>query len=255
MGGLLTGLPALCANGLLSGLDKHLHLPKGFYSCLHILLTLAFMALGRIRRPEQLRHIPPGEFGKSLGLDRVPEVRTLRQKIGLLAAGGNTKAWLQDLSKSSMEQDPEEAGYLYIDGHVRVYSGSAANLPRRFVSREKLCLRGTTDYWVNDAIGRPFFVVSKAVTDGLADTLINDIVPDLCASVPQHPAKVSSTPTPCYTALSSSSTVKEPPTVCCPNCGSSALRALPTARTSKTNGPRLSSLNKTCQAQAVAARA
>jgi hypothetical protein len=189
MGGLLTGLPALCANGLLSGLDKHLHLPKGFYSCLHILLTLAFMALGRIRRPEQLRHIPPGEFGKSLGLDRVPEVRTLRQKIGLLAAGGNTEAWLQDLSKSWMEQDPEEAGYLYIDGHVRVYSGSAANLPRRFVSREKLCLRGTTDYWVNDAIGRPFFVVSKAVTDGLADTLINDIVPDLCASVPQQPSQ------------------------------------------------------------------
>jgi hypothetical protein len=113
MGGLLTGLPALCANGLLSGLDKHLHLPKGFYSCLHILLLLAFMALGRIRRPEQLRHIPPGEFGKSLGLDRVPEVRTLRQKIGLLAAGGNTEAWLQDLSKSWMEQDPEEAGYLY----------------------------------------------------------------------------------------------------------------------------------------------
>jgi len=34
------------------------------------------MALGRIRRPEGLRHIPPGEFGKVTGLDRVPEVRT-----------------------------------------------------------------------------------------------------------------------------------------------------------------------------------
>lgn len=189
MGGLLTGLPALCANGLLSGLGKHLHLPKGFYSGLHILLTLAFMALARIRRPENLRHIAPGEFGKSLGLDRVPEVRTLRHKIGLLAAGGNAQAWLQDLSKQWMEQDPDEAGYLYVDGHVRVYSGSAANLPRRFVSREKLCLRGTTDYWVNDAVGRPFFVVSKAVTDGLADTLLADIVPDLCASVPGQPAQ------------------------------------------------------------------
>ena len=62
-----------------------------------------------------------------------------------------------------------------------------ANLPRRYVSRERLCLRGTTDYWVNDAVGRPFFVVSKPVTDGLAHTLLEDIVPLLLQSVPLQP--------------------------------------------------------------------
>ena len=66
MAGLLAGLPALCANGLLTGLDKHLKLPKGFYGALHILLLLGFMALGRIRRPEGLRHFPPGELGNCL---------------------------------------------------------------------------------------------------------------------------------------------------------------------------------------------
>ena len=189
MGGLLAGLPALCANGLLSGLDKYLSLPKGFYSALHILMTLAFMALGRIRRPEGLRHIAPGEFGKVIGLDRVPEVRTLRQKIGLLAATGQVQAWMQSLSKGWMQADPTEAGYLYVDGHVRVYDGELANLPKRFVSRERLCLRGTTDYWINDAIGRPFFVVSKAVTQGMGDVLLKDIVPELLTSVPQQPTQ------------------------------------------------------------------
>jgi hypothetical protein len=187
MGGLLAGLPALCANGLLSGLGRHLRLPKGFYSALHILLTLGFMALGRIRRPEGLRHVPPGELGKVVGLDRVPEVRTLRRKIDLMAKTGSPDAWMKELAKTWMEADPDEAGYLYVDGHVRVYSGDAAKLPRRYVSRQRLCLRGTTDYWVNDAIGRPFFVVSKAVTNGLADSLLNDIVPDLLASVPGQP--------------------------------------------------------------------
>jgi hypothetical protein len=187
MAGLLTGLPALCANGLLSGVGKHLSLPKGYYSALHILLLLGFMALGRIRRPEGLRSIPPGEFGKVVGLDRVPEVRTVRQKIGLLAATGNPQAWGQELSQSWMQADPQEAGYLYVDGHVRVYDGKLANLPKRFVSRERLCLHGTTDYWVNDAIGRPFFVVSKAVTEGMGDALIKDIVPELLKSVPQQP--------------------------------------------------------------------
>ena len=187
MAGLLAGLPALCANGLLTGLGKHLHLPKGFYSALHILLTLGFMALGRIRRPEGLRHLPPGELGKVIGLDRVPEVRTLRQKVAIMAASGNPAAWMKELAKNWMENDPDEAGYLYVDGHVRVYHGDKANLPRRYVSRERLCLRGTTDYWVNDAIGRPFFVISKAVTEGLADSIVKDIVPDLLESVPRQP--------------------------------------------------------------------
>jgi len=189
MAGLLAGLPALHANGLLSGLGKHFALPKGFYSALHILLVLGFMALGRIRRPEGLRHIPPGEFGKVVGLDRVPEVRTLRQKIAVLAKTGQPAAWMQDLSSLWMQADPQEAGYLYVDGHVRVYNGDVANLPRRFVSRERLCLRGTTDYWVNDALGRPFFVVSKAVSEGLPEALIKDIVPELLKSVPGQPSQ------------------------------------------------------------------
>ena len=187
LGGLLVGLPALCANGLLSGVDRHLKLPAGFYSCLHILLTLGFMALARIRRPEGLRTLPPGELGRVIGLDRVPEVRTLREKITLMANTGDPAAWMRELSASWMTSDPDEAGYLYIDGHVRVYHGTAAVLPRRYVSRERLCLRGTTDYWINDALGRPFFVVSKAVTHGLGDALLTDIVPQLLTSVPEQP--------------------------------------------------------------------
>jgi len=189
LGGLLAGLPALCGNGLLSGLGRHLSLPNGFYSALHILIILGFMALARIRRPEGLRHVPPGELGKVMGLDRVPEVRTLREKIALLADKGTPEKWLRELSRTWMEADPQEAGYLYVDGHVRVYHGSGVLLPRRYVSRERLCLRGTTDYWINDALGRPFFVVSKAVTDGLAATLLEEIVPELLASVPSQPSE------------------------------------------------------------------
>jgi transposase-like protein len=187
LGGLLAGLPALCANGLLSGLRRHLSLPDGFYSALHVVTVLGFMALARIRRPEGLRHLPPGELGKLVGLDRVPEVRTVREKTAWLATHGTPQAWMQELSRSWMEVDPQEAGYLYVDGHVRVYHGSAALLPRRYVSRERLCLRGTTDYWVNDALGRPFFVVSQTVTAGLGAALLDEIVPELLASVPAQP--------------------------------------------------------------------
>jgi transposase-like protein len=186
-GGLLVGLPALCENGLLSGLTYCKDLPKGFYKTLHIVMVLAYMALARLRRPEALRHNVPGELGKVMGLDRVPEVSTLREKIKILAPGA--PEWMKELSSSWMEADPDEAGYLYVDGHIRVYNGSKAKLPKRFVSRDRLCLRGTTDYWVNDSLGRPFFVVSQAVTDGMGNAITEHIVPELLKMVPNQPSE------------------------------------------------------------------
>ena len=188
-GGLLAGLPALCSNGLLSGLNSHFSLPKGYYSAMHILMLMGYMALARMKRPESLRHVPPGELGRTLGLDRVPEVRTLREKIAVMSSGGDVAGWQRKLSAEWMAADPGEAGYLYVDGHVRVYHGDQANLPRRYVSREKLCLRGTTDYWVNDALGQPFFVVSKPLAEGLGAAILEDIVPQLLEQVPGQPTE------------------------------------------------------------------
>jgi hypothetical protein len=36
-------------------------------------------------------------------------------------------------------------------------------LPRRYVSRQRLCLRGISDYRVNDTIERPFLAVEKQI--------------------------------------------------------------------------------------------
>ncbi|MCA1810085.1 MAG: hypothetical protein LC725_11660 [Lentisphaerae bacterium] len=57
-------------------------------------------------RPEALRHIPPGEMGKVLGLDRAPEVRTLREKIAVMSGTGTPMEWMKELSKTWMEADP-----------------------------------------------------------------------------------------------------------------------------------------------------
>lgn len=183
-GGVLWALPALLSNGLLKHTQDHFTLPKGFYGLLHIFLLLAYMALCRIKTNEQLRYYPAGEGGKWLGLDRIPEVRTLREKIKLLAVPEMVAQWSRTLSQEWMAADPEAAGVLYVDGHVRVYHGSQTQLPRRYVARERLCLRGMTDYWVNDQQGNPFFVVSTPFTTGLLDMLKREIVPQLLQDVP-----------------------------------------------------------------------
>ncbi len=187
--GVLWALPALLSNGLLRRSEQLFSIPKGFYSLTQIFLLLAFMALNRIKSIERLRYAPPGEYGKLLGLDRIPEVRTLRAKLKILAQPEAVNEWSAQLSRQWMEDDPAAAGILYIDGHVRLYHGGQTKLPRRYVSRQRLCLRGTTDYWLNDQTGRPFFVVSTPCTAGILATLRADMVPRLLEDVPNQPTE------------------------------------------------------------------
>ena len=176
-GGVLLALPALISCGLLSEVEQHFQLPRGYYGLQSIFLLLALMALARIKTVEDLRYCAPGEWGKSIGLDRIPEVRTLREKLVELAKNGAPEKWGAYLCRQWMQSDADACGVFYIDGHVRVYHGSQTKLPRHHVSREKLCLRATVDYWVNATGGLPFFFINKAVDPGLCQVLEHDIVP------------------------------------------------------------------------------
>ena len=187
-GGVLCALPSLLANGLLTGITT-LGKLGGYYHSLHVLLLLGFMALSRIKTPESLRVKAPGEFGKLMGLDRIPEVRCLRKKMDQLIRDESAERWAVELGRLWMNNDPESAGTLYVDGHVRVYHGRKTKPPRKFVSRQRLCLRGVSDYWVNDAIGRPFFVIDKIVDPGMLKVLREDIVPRLLEEVPHQPTQ------------------------------------------------------------------
>lgn len=188
-GGVLCALPALLALGLLRHSRESFSLPAGYYPLETIFLSVAFLALARVPSLEALRYEPPGEWGKLLGLDRIPEVRTLRAKLEVLCeAAQAVRDWSGKLAREWMEAQPESAGTLYIDGHVRVYNGKLTELPRRYVARQRLCLRGTTDYWVNAMDGQPFFAVTQAADPGLLQTLEQHIVPQLLAEVPGQPS-------------------------------------------------------------------
>jgi hypothetical protein len=145
-GGVLFALPALLAVGLLDGAEDHLRLPDGYYGLDSLLLLCAFMALAQLESMEALRYCAPGEWGKLLGLDRIPEVRTMRNKLRLLSENAQPEKWCEALSERWMHHDPAQAGVLYIDGHVRVYHGHQTKLPKHHVTRQRLCLRATTDY-------------------------------------------------------------------------------------------------------------
>ena len=178
--GILFLLPSLLAQGLLKTNDVYQLPPNHYYGLESIVLTIAFMALARIKNPEQLKQCKPGEIGRIIGLDRVPEVKCLREKIKLLTEQNqavNLNNLLIDDWYSGTQK--ENADFLYIDGHVRIYYGTKANLPAKFISRQKLCLSATTEYWVNDAQGMPVMMVLGELTEKLQIAIEEIIIPQL----------------------------------------------------------------------------
>ena len=179
-GGALLALPALVALGLLdAGERTYGTLKQGFYGLRATLLVLAFMALLRIRTPEQLQGQPPGELGILLGLDRAPEVKTLRRKLGELAARRQATQFSQRVAERWVQEHADAVGLLYVDGHVRPYHGTTHTLPETYVTRRRLCMPATTDIWVNQVDAQPLFVVTAPANDDLIAMLRREILPEL----------------------------------------------------------------------------
>ena len=169
--GVLLALPVLAASGVFACAQKiYGSLGPAFYGLRTSLLTLLLMALWRIKRPEGLKEYSPQDLGRVLGLDRVPEVKTLRRKLARLATAGRAAQFGQALAQQRVTLRGAALGFLYTDGHVRVYHGQHA-LPKTHIARMRISLPATSDYWVNDSVGDPLFVVTAEANAGLVKML------------------------------------------------------------------------------------
>lgn len=180
--GVLLALPLLCQLGLLEVANKvYGSLRNGFYGLQATLLTVAFMALLRIKSPEQLKAKSPGELGIILGLDRVPEVKTLRRKLKEMGQNSKSTEFMAELTRRWCNEDLDAIGFVYIDGHVRPYNGGKHKLPKTHVARRRLCMPATTDFWVNDANCEPLFLITAEANDSLLSMVDDQIIPHMKA--------------------------------------------------------------------------
>jgi len=169
--GVLLALPILLKCGVLAAArEVYGSISPAFFGLRSILLVLLFMALLRIKRPEGLKEHVPAELGRLVGLDRAPEVKTLRRKLDHLAKLRRAEQFGQELARLRVEARGDTLGFLYVDGHVRVYHGKH-RLPKTHVARLHFTLPATSDYWVNCQDGDPLFMVTAKANAGLVEVL------------------------------------------------------------------------------------
>ncbi len=178
LAGLLLALPPLAQSGLLAcARQVYGRLRDGFYGLEVMLVVLVFMALLREARAEGATRIPPAALGRVLGLDRAPEVKTIRRKLGELAAAGKAAELQLALARHHAAASPGTLGFLYIDGHTRAYFGKR-DIQKMHLARLKFPGPATEETWVTGSAGDPLLVVMAQPSSSLA-AQIRDLLPAL----------------------------------------------------------------------------
>ena len=184
--GLFLAFPALETTGLL-GCAKATYgsLPDGFYGLETVLVDAVLRALAGEARAEGATRFDPVELGRVLGLDRAPEVKTIRRKISQLAQAGKAQDLIASLAKHHLNATgpggEDLAAVLYVDGHVRAYQGTK-KIGKIYSTRLKFPVPATEETWVTDTHGSPVFVVMAEPAASLASEL-RRLLPELRAAV------------------------------------------------------------------------
>ena len=153
LAGALVILPALAATGLLDCFAETYGRAKAaFYGLRSLVLAVVFAAVVGEARVEGLTRIDPVDIGRLLGLDRAPEVKTMRRRMAALAQRGLAGQLLGGLARRHVDAHEEAVGVLYVDGHVRAYHGGA-RIPKAHVARIRLSMPAELDTWIADANG------------------------------------------------------------------------------------------------------
>jgi transcriptional regulator with XRE-family HTH domain len=153
LGGALIILPALAATGLLdAAAGLYTTGRAAFYGLRSLVLSIVFACVLGEPRAEGLTRLDPTDVGRLLGLDRAPEVKTIRRRMEQLARLGRADQLIGALARRHLDAHAEAAGIFYVDGHVRAYHGGA-EVPKAHVARIRLAMSAEVDTWVCDRNG------------------------------------------------------------------------------------------------------
>ncbi len=153
LAGALLIVPALVATGLIEIAASVYGARKAaFYSLRSLCCSIVFACLLGEPRAEGLTRISPTDLGRLLGLDRGPEVRTIRRRIEELADMGRADQLLDQLARHHIKAHRDATGIFYVDGHVRAYHGGR-EVGKAHVARIRLSMPAELDTWVCDANG------------------------------------------------------------------------------------------------------
>ncbi len=118
---------------------------------------------------EQVKHLTAAEAGPLCGLDRLPDLRTLRPRLAGLADRMDPLVLQRAFATAMLTGQPCTSGVYFVDDHFVPYTG-AKPVPKGWDTKHHIAQRGRADTWIIDAVGRAV-VFTTGEPSGLTKTL------------------------------------------------------------------------------------
>ena len=169
--GLALYYPAVAAVGLVEVARQVFRLPRSMrFGVRAVSLTVFFITLLRKPTLESAKHLRRGEFGAVVGSGRAPAVKTLRRKLAELVAQAAASEFGTRLARRWVNTGMVATAYLYVDGHMKAYSG-IRRLQEVYNSQRRMPLPGVHTYFVADQHGRPLLFLAEELSANLAKAM------------------------------------------------------------------------------------
>lgn len=152
---------------LACAMQRYGQFKAAFYGTRTIFLTLLLMLMLRYNRIEHLKELCPQALGFMLGMDRSPDLKTMRRRLVELAEWGLGSELMGDLARTRHSSDTH---VIYIDDHVQVYSGKR-RIGKVFSNRTKQVRKGRTEQWAHSSDGIALFVIESEFNETLIDMM------------------------------------------------------------------------------------
>ena len=163
--GALLAIPVLTQQGVFAVAMRVLQsIGPAFYG---LRTSVVFLLLMLVLNLSHLQHImrrEPQQMGRVVGLDRAPELKTLRRKVRSLAAQQRSLQLMEAFAARQLAG--QDHIWAYLDGHVSTYTGKH-KMREHHIARLRAAHPSVMDYWVGQPGGAPLMVVTGAPREGL----------------------------------------------------------------------------------------
>jgi hypothetical protein len=135
-----------------------------------LMCTVIGFALG-IDTIEGAKHLRRGDAGAAVGMETIPELRTLRERLSALADGRDPLGLQRAFAKATLAADPPESPLYYLDDHFVAYTGGQP-VAKGWNTRRRHAEPGRDDTLVCDDRGRAV-LFSSGEPSGLSVTMLS----------------------------------------------------------------------------------
>lgn len=135
--------------------------PGATYQSIDVMATIFHSITHGLPSIETLKLVNANEFGLLIGRSRMPDKKTLRERLGQMADLHLSGDLIDAFARRLLDQKRIDREVFFIDGHFLPYYGLNV-IAKGYFTVRRLAMKGNELYAITDLQGRPLFFITES---------------------------------------------------------------------------------------------